>query len=134
MVNRSRLNTTVGFQHFGWLMKKGNRRFFVLDRGVLYWLPRECTTSSSSSVNLRAEATGSLELQDCTVTRLDNTAFELTTRSGTSYVLRGALRSDIDAWMDSIRAALAAVGVAGVDAESEVGSCDLYVLSLTLYI
>lgn len=79
----------------GWLLKKGKRRYFFIQGGVLYWTTKEVVPAQC---DYRKLASGSLELRDCTVTRLDEKTIEVTSYAGANYTLHAALPSEAEQW------------------------------------
>jgi hypothetical protein len=79
----------------GWLLKKGKRRYFFIEGGVLYWATKEL---HPAQCDYRKLANGSLELRDCTVTRLDEKTIEVTSYAGANYTLHAALPSEAEQW------------------------------------
>jgi hypothetical protein len=101
----------------GWLLKKGQRRWFFIEQNVLYWADKEVEVSSGT--DFRKKVNGSMDISgDCTLTLLDDTSFEITSFAGANYALTASLPSEAKAWIHAIAQVLALHGMESVDALS----------------
>ena len=82
----------------GWLLKKGKRRFFVLNNDVLMWF---VTDDSGNSV---ANMKGSMSLSGCSITS-ENFNFSIKTKRGQVYQLTATSQNEVNEWVEMITAA-----------------------------
>ncbi|ELR13955.1 PH domain containing protein [Acanthamoeba castellanii str. Neff] len=116
----------------GWMEKKGRKRWFVLRNSHLYWYKAVQETEAGLK-----EATGSLELEKCTVKKLDGklkgrSALVISSSAKGEYLLLHEDEAEIDSWVrllidkggaSKYRAAVASGGPAS-------GMCNYFGISL----
>lgn len=91
----------ICLEKFGWMQKKGQDRWFLLRDHVLYWFQKE----QSLEGDFRKESRGSLPLENCTVSGMQQESFTINAPTG-SYLLICKSGRERDEWIKSLEASI----------------------------
>eukprot|EP01128_Nolandella_sp_AFSM9_P004941 TRINITY_DN232_c0_g1_i3.p1 TRINITY_DN232_c0_g1~~TRINITY_DN232_c0_g1_i3.p1 ORF type:complete len:961 (+),score=223.95 TRINITY_DN232_c0_g1_i3:2-2884(+) len=88
----------------GWMVKKGQKRYFVLRDLVLYWF----TSEQNHRADFKSSARGSTALTDCVCSVVSDRprTFQLQTPSGDLYVLKCYSDNDLETWVKVLKGAV----------------------------
>jgi hypothetical protein len=94
-------------ERYGWMSKKGKDRWFLLRDHVLYWFVKE----QPLDCDIRKEVRGSLQLEHCTVSPMQQDSFSITSPDGSLYLLVCRSVRERDDWLRAVEATLQELNV-----------------------